>query len=140
MNLILENGERTLTLAQAYEKAIGTIPTTEVITRWIKKGLKPGRHNSERIYLEAIVVGQEFRTSVEAVKRFTQATTDLRTEQPKPITTPTGRRAAAAAAKEREKIDSMLEEGKKIFTPIRGRKPTPPVTPEYLAELEASSL
>lgn len=140
MNSILENGERTLTLAQAYEQAIGMVPTTEVITRWIKKGLKPSRNSDQRVQLEAIVVGQEFRTSVEAVKRFTQATTDLRIEQPKPITTLTGRRAAKAAEKEREKIDAMLEEGRKIFTPIRGRKPTPTITPEYIAELEASAM
>ena len=139
MNKILENGERTVTLAQAYEQALGTVPSTEVITRWIKKGLKPSRTSDQRVLLEAVVVGQEYRTSVAAVRRFTLATTTLRIEQPAPITTLVGRRAAQEAEREREKLAAMKAEGDRIFKPVRGRKVFPPVTPEELAKLEASA-
>lgn len=98
--------EKLLPLCEAVHAATGTKPHLSTVLRWSTRGTADG------IRLETRILGGRRLTSVEAVLRYMQATTEARngTTQP-PMPTPT--QQERAAAKSAKKLADRLKVGAK---------------------------
>lgn len=92
--------EKLFPVPEAVEKVTGEKPCYPTLFRWMNDGLKTP--TDSRVYLEFVKIGSKRRTSLEAVRRFIEATT-LAAGGGEHVPVQTRRaRAAAVAAAERE--------------------------------------
>lgn len=90
--------EKLFPLVQAVENATGQRPHLATVLRWT---MKPNRHG---LQLESVFLGGRRLTSIEAVRRFMDCTTEARNCTTLPIETPRQqqRKAEKAAARLKE--------------------------------------